>query len=246
MKKNYLTTVRHSAVSLTLSLLAWPIAHAASGIEDMVSCLLEPSRQVAVASPVSGVVSRIYYDRGDVIKVGDKLFELESAVEQANLAQARARLKLVEGKYARNQALVREDILSEQEANELEAEYELARAARDEAQAVLMRRTVLSPIHGVVVKRLLSPGEQTAGSPVLRLATINPLHADITLRASAYGKLRSGMSLRVSAGEGLPVLNGKVRQVDPVIDAASGTYSISVELANPGSRVPAGLNCTLR
>lgn len=246
MKKTYLTWVRQSAIPLILSLSPLTFAHAASGLDDMVSCLLEPSRQVAVASPVSGVVSRIYFDRGDVIKVGDKLFELESGVEQANLVQARARLTLVEGKYARNQALVREGILSEQEAHELEAEYELARAARDEAQAVLARRTVLSPIQGVVVKRLLSPGEQTSGSPVLRLVTLNPLHADITLRASAYGKLKPGMSLRVSAGDGLPALNGKVRQVDPVIDAASGTYSVSVELANPGRRVPAGLTCTLR
>lgn len=246
MKKTYLTRVRQSAIPLMLSLLPLTFAHAALSLDDMVSCLLEPSRQVAVASPVSGVVSRIYYDRGDLIKVGDKLFELESGVEQANLVQARARLKLVEGKYARNQALVREDILSAQEAHELEAEYELARAARDEAQAVLARRTVFSPIQGVVVKRLLSPGEQTSGSPVLRLATLNPLHADIILRASAYGKLRPGMSLRVSASDGLPVLNGKVRQVDPVIDAASSTYSVSVELANPGSRVPAGLTCTLR
>lgn len=244
MKTTDLIPGRQTVILLSLALS--PLSWVQAATDAVVSCLLEPSRQVAVASPVAGVVSRIHYDRGDAVRVGDRLFELESSVEQANLDQARARLKVIEGKYARNQALVREGILSEQEALELEAEQQLARAARDEAQAVLARRTVLSPVQGVVVKRLLAPGEQAAGGPVLRLATLNPLHAEITLRASAYGQWTAGMRLRVSAGDGLPVLSGKVRQVDPVIDAASGTFAISVELANPGSRVPAGLTCSLR
>lgn len=232
---------------LALPALLWLAAIPVLAADDaLVSCLLEPSMVVAVASPVSGVVQRIHRERGDAVRVGDKLFELESAAEQATLALASTRLRLAESKSARHQELIREGILSEQEGDELMAELELARAARDEAQAMLARRTVQSPINGVVLKRLIAPGEQAAGNPVLRLATLNPLHADITLRASAYGRLKPGMPVRISAGEGLPVLGGRVRQVDPVIDAASGTYSISVELANPGHRVPAGLTCALR
>lgn len=232
---------------LALPALLWLAAIPVLAADDaLVSCLLEPSMVVAVASPVSGVVQRIHRERGDAVRVGDKLFELESAAEQATLALASTRLRLAESKSARHQELIREGILSEQEGDELMAELELARAARDEAQAMLARRTVQSPINGVVLKRLIAPGEQSAGNPVLRLATLNPLHADITLRASAYGRLKPGMPVRISAGEGLPVLGGRVRQVDPVIDAASGTYSISVELSNPGHRVPAGLTCALR
>ena len=240
------TCLRFLALPALLWLAAaWPVTLLAAD-DALVSCLLEPSMVVAVASPVSGVVQRIHRERGDAVRVGDKLFELESAAEQATLALASTRLRLAQSKSARHQELIREGILSEQEGDELMAELELARAARDEAQAMLARRTVQSPINGVVLKRLMAPGEQAAGNPVLRLATLNPLHADVTLRASAYGRLKPGMPVRISAGEGFPVLGGRVRQVDPVIDAASGTYSISVELANPGNRVPAGLACALR
>lgn len=243
---NFLSLKKFRSTVLPPALLM--VASLAIAAEDggMVSCLLEPSMVVAVASPVSGVVQRIYRDRGDGVKVGDKLFELESTAEQAAFALASTRLKLAESKYTRNQELIRDGILSEHEGDELKAEFELARASRDEAQAVLARRSIQSPINGVVLKRLLAPGEQAAGNPVLRLAALNPLHAEITLRALAYGRLKPGMPVRVAAGEGLPVLSGRVRQVDPVIDAASATYSISVELANPGHRVPAGLACTLR
>jgi membrane fusion protein, multidrug efflux system len=246
MKKYCSTRLRKLAFGAGLSWLCCATAVRAAPEAAVVSCLLEPSQQVAVASPVAGVVSRILVERGDMVKAGDKLFELESAVEQANLAQASARLKLVKAKYLRNQALVQEGILSEQEAQELEAEHELAGAAHAEAQAMLARRTVVAPISGVVVKRLLSAGEQVSGGPVLRLANLNPLHADLTLRASQFGQFRPGMRLRVAVAGGETILNGRVRQVDPVIDAASGTYSVSVELANPASRVPAGLGCALR
>lgn len=234
------------ALSAALALAALRPVPSLAADDTLVSCLLEPSMVVAVASPVSGVVSRIFRERGDAVRLGDRLFELEAAAEQAALAIVSTRLKLAESKLSRHQALIREGILSEQEGDELQAELDLARAARDEARAMLDRRTVLSPINGVVLKRLTAPGEQVAGNPVLRLATLNPLHADVTMRASAYGRLKPGMPLRISAGEGLPILSGRIRQVDPVIDAASGTFSITVELANPGNRIPAGLSCALR
>jgi multidrug efflux pump subunit AcrA (membrane-fusion protein) len=34
--------------------------------------------------------------------------------------------------------------------------------------------------------------------------------------------------------------------VDRVVDAASGTFRVRLELANPGNRIPAGIKCAVR
>ncbi len=39
---------------------------------------------------------------------------------------------------------------------------------------------------------------------------------------------------------------GTVRVVDPLVDAASGRFSIEVELENPDHEIPAGLKCNAR
>ena len=42
------------------------------------------------------------------------------------------------------------------------------------------------------------------------------------------------------------VYRGKVVIVDEVIDAASGTFGVRIELVNSSSRVSAGVNCQVR
>jgi multidrug efflux pump subunit AcrA (membrane-fusion protein) len=40
-------------------------------------------------------------------------------------------------------------------------------------------------------------------------------------------------------------LEAKVMVVDSLIDAASGTFGVRLELPNPGRRIPAGLRCRI-
>ena len=169
------------------------------------------------------------------------LFELESSVERATLQMATARRDLVFAKWERHQALIRDGVLTPQEADELRQERALAEAAHAEAQAVLQRRTVRSPIDAHVVERLASPGEYVRDNVVLKLAELDPLHAELTWPAESRPRLRVGQTMRLQAGGA--VLQGQVRIVDPLNDAASGTFGVRVVVPNPGLRVAAGQMC---
>ena len=54
-------------------------------------CLIEPGKIVDVGSPVSGIIAKVYAERGDMVKLGQPLSRLNSAVEQAALELARTR-----------------------------------------------------------------------------------------------------------------------------------------------------------
>jgi multidrug efflux pump subunit AcrA (membrane-fusion protein) len=63
--------------------------------------------------------------------------------------------------------------------------------------------------------------------------------------ASEFGHLRKGMRLAVRLGQPVnAVYDAEVVIVDPVIDAASGTFGVRALLPNPDLRLPAGLSCT--
>jgi multidrug efflux pump subunit AcrA (membrane-fusion protein) len=117
----------------------------------------------------------------------------------------------------------------------------------ERAEAALALRTVKSPVAGVVVERVLSPGEFTRQGAIVKLAEINPLRVDVIAPVSWLGKVTVGMRARVVPDGPLrETLDAKVKVVDRVADAASGTFGIRLEVANPTYQQPAGLKCTIR
>ncbi len=73
------------------------------------------------------------------------------------------------------------------------------------------------------------------------------MFVEVVLPVSEFGKVAVGAQATVFPES--PV-NGeyqaKVVVVDPVIDAASGTFGIRLELPNPKNTLPAGLNCRVK
>src|SRR3954452_4474224 len=55
------------------------------------NCLIEPYVTTKLSASVPGLISRVLVNRGDVVRKGQVLAELESQVEQANVALARVR-----------------------------------------------------------------------------------------------------------------------------------------------------------
>lgn len=235
-------------------------------------CLVEPHMVVEVSSPVSGVIQAIYVDRSDVVQQGQKLVELESAVEQASVELARARAAMDgevkssatnfafnKRKYKRIKQLYVKKAVPFHQKDEAETDLKLAqlkvRQAKKNkkiaglelkrAEENLKRRTLMSPITGVVVARFKSPGEFVEEEPIVMLAQIDPLRVEVVVPVSAFGSIKPGMRAEITP-EASGVFNGTVSIVDRVVDAASGTFGVRVELPNPDHRLPGGLKCRVR
>ncbi len=236
-------------------------------------CVIEPSEIVDVGSAVPGVVQSIHAFRSDMVEKGAVIVELESTVEQAALQLARTRAALNTGiklrqenatlghlTQKRNQELLKKSVISVQEMDTLKTETRVAelqvRQEKDNkriaglefrrARAVLQRRTIRSPVDGVVMERFKSVGEYVEDEPMLRLAQLDPLHVEVIVPVDYLGHISPGMRARVTA----VVPNSEthlatVERVDVVSDAASGTYGVQLSLPNPNYEVPAGLRCHL-
>ena len=111
------------------------------------------------------------------------------------------------------------------------------------AQAQLAQRTIRSPLNGVVVEKYLSEGERVEEKAVVKVATIDPLRVEVIVPASYFSKIKQGMGANVKpempASE---AQSAKVVVVDKVIDAASNSFRVRLELPNP-NQTPPGLRC---
>lgn len=238
-------------------------------------CVIEPQQVVKLASQATGLITRLDVDRGDQVARGQVLGTLSDEVERANLALARARatndhdiaaqqarLAYLQRKYGRASTLATGNLVSRNTSEEAEAEMrvaenqlrlavlnrEVAQLEVAQAEALLRQRALVSPIDGVVMERLLRVGEfRHDQSPVFTLAQVDPLRVEVFLPAALHGQVRAGMAAQVAPElPGVATLAARVAVVDPVMDAASGTFGVRMTLPNPGGTLPAGIRCAVR
>ena len=228
-----------------------------------------------LASSALGMVGELNVDRGDVVHKGQILGKLDDAVEAATLELARAkavndyeiaghkaRLNWLRQKFGRADELVgpkivsrntRDEALSDMQVEEqqlrlAELEHSEAQVEAKQAEAVLRQRAIVSPVNGVVVERLLSVGEyRNDQSAIMTIAEIDPLHVEVFVPTIFYGQIATGDVGHVRPED--PIggeHDASVIVVDQVIDAASGTFGVRLELRNPDLALPAGLKCKIR
>jgi RND family efflux transporter MFP subunit len=250
-------------------------AHANENKENTrFDCVIEPQQMVKLASPVVGIIARLDVDRGDVVTKGQVLGKLEDGVEEAALALAtararndytikatEARLQFLRGKHGRAGQLMAKSFASQAVAEEAQAEARVAEEQLSEAklnleiaklevwrsEELLKQRRLYSPIDGIVVERLLVPGEyRNEQTPILTLAEMNPLRVEAFLPTAFFGQIDVGNEARVSPEQPIGGSHtAVVTVVDHVLDAASGTFGVRLRLPNPTLNLPAGIRCQI-
>lgn len=175
---------------------------------------------------------------------------------------AESKIEFSQRKFNRRREMVAEKLMASQERDDAEAELKLAESelqvakenrqiARIEFQqqsSLVNLRTIRSPFDGVVVDQMAYPGEvvEPGGNKkaILKLAQLDPLRVHVILPKNVFGRASVGMAVDVSPE--IPTKSSyvaKVKSIDRLIDAASGTFVIYLEMANPRLDIPAGVKC---
>jgi RND family efflux transporter MFP subunit len=210
-------------------------------------CLLEPFMTVKIGSPVPGALSAVMVSRGDVVANNQAVARIDSRVQLAAVDMANARAEYTRRRVVRNQELYEDDLLSSQEKDEMETDALMAELELTERQTQVEIRWIRSPFNGVVVERFKGPGEYVQQAEIMELAQIDPLNVEVVIPVRYYGQITPGMSAEVRPqGPVGGTYEAKVKVIDKVIDAASGTFGVRLEIPNPGNKVPAGLRCEVQ
>ena len=265
-------TRRLGPLALTLWLV-WGADAIGAELEGF-DCLIQPHTTVEVSTREQGTLEELLVGRGDLVTQGQPIAHLERSVEQVSVDLARARAEseaeikeLKETLAFARRERGRMDKLSVAKAIsytdkdrattdamraklKLEAALERQKIARlelERSRRLLANRTIHSPVDGVVVEQLMSPGESAENRPIVKIARVDPLHVEIIVPVEAFGAIRVGMRAEVSPRyPGAMLQLAEVTVVDQVLDAASDTFGVRLELPNPDFAIPGGVRCGIR
>jgi RND family efflux transporter MFP subunit len=234
-------------------------------------CLIEPHAVSELETRELGALEEVLVDRGDLVQAGQPVARLESDSEEiavelmraraemdAEIEEARVRADYAARRLERTSRLMEQSTVSDHEHDQaateaMEAKLQLGQALQRQkiaklelrrAEEQLARRTLRSPIDGLVVKRLLQVGESVEDRPIMEIAASDPLNVEIIKPVSEFGSVQVGQVARVVPQyPGAEAVSARVTVVDGLIDAASGTFGVRLELPNPGHRIPGGVRC---
>lgn len=260
---------------LVASVMLVPNLHAEGLLEQTHECVIEPRATIELGSSEDGIIDEVLVKRGEQVKKGQPVANLERALETISVDLARMKAESaqainsarVQVEYRRKElerlvTLREKSVIPARDYDQAEVDLRLTRLALDSAvydrdmaeveyayaKQKLARRVVRSPIDGVVTEVSLGTGEYAyEQAPLMTIAEINPLHVEVYLPVQQYPELKVGMEAEVAP----ELVSGgsyraRVIAIDSVFDASSRTFGVRLELPNADYQLPAGMHCSLQ
>jgi RND family efflux transporter MFP subunit len=219
---------------------------------------VEQAQTVQLTSQVTADVLEVPVKIGDIVKKGALLARMDDRLIQAQLEANRAyvesnniKIKDESNQVARYKALEQKNMgtASELEKSEMalaDAKEALAKATLSlrQAEIDLEHVKIASPFDGIVLERLVNPGETTHREQiVMKLGSLN----NVLLAAKMTEDKMHSVQLGLPAEASFPAFpgerfEGKVVKIDPNIDPVTRTFTTYVEVKNDDFRLKPGLS----
>ena len=226
---------------------------------------------VSVVPKTAGRLEEVYVKLGDRVARGQRIARIEDReireqvkqaeaafeVAQATIRQREADLKFSQTNLDRARELYGRQLLPKQTLDDAEARYqasvaqlELARAQLTQSQARLeelrinLANTVItSPVNGFVAKRNTDAGAYASqNAPVVDVVDISTVRLVANVVEKDMRRVAAGdrATVEVDAFPG-ETFSGRIARVAPVLDPATRTAQIEIEIVNPATRLKPGM-----
>lgn len=198
------------------------------------SAVIESEAQASLVPETQGTVTGIYAEEGDAVTRGQLLAVVASPTLDAAYERATAELARAEADAETAERLFAQGAVAKSEVDTARRALDAARTAHEEASRTRGFTRLESPIAGTVASRTLRYGELAAGQPAFTIVDLTRLRVVLSLPERDLAKVRVGQPAKlVSAYDEAVTGIGVVERVAPVVDAASGTFRVTVRLDAP-------------
>jgi HlyD family secretion protein len=220
---------------------------------------IEPKKEIAIKSQISGIVKQVHVEVGDTVRAGDPLIEvmpdptpLEFAEAKRNVELVSVALERAETEYERTRKLRDSQLVSEQEFDQAENDYKQAKLRQNVAQERLaliekgrtkiadrqIDTVIKASVDGTVLERHVNEGDPVVpltsyqeGTELLIMAEMSDLIFKGTVDEIDVGKLSEGMAAELQIGA-IPdqKIAGRLSKISPKAKQKENATLFDVEI----------------
>ena len=206
---------------------------------------LLPYQEATLYAKVPGYLKTITVDKGDQVKEGQLLAEIEVPELLADRVKYQAEVEVAATDYQRvtNAQKTAPDLVTPQSVDAARGKHLVAKANLERLETLLRYATISAPFSGTVTRRLVDPGAfipaATASSAaqnaaVLTLMDFSRVRVQVAVPEPEVPLIKNGLPVQVTVTE-LPgrAFPGKVTRYSHALDEATKTMLTEIEIPNP-------------
>ncbi len=218
---------------------------------------VEAMERAVISSKISGRVSGILVQNGDMVSPGQALITLDKedyanslTMCKAALQKAQANLTAVQTNYNRYRELFNNGAISQKDFDDVEALLASARSDSDSAAAAvanaedaLSNTTITSPIGGLVANRDINLGQVlTPGVTLMLVEDISAVYVIVKVGQKDRALIRPGQSAAITV-DTYPhkQFTGQVAYINPAADVSGRSFEVRIKVNNPGQLLNSGM-----
>jgi RND family efflux transporter MFP subunit len=218
---------------------------------------LMAEKSASIRAEVAASVLSVAHEQGDRVAKGATLMKLDDSsirdmwlsarsgvtAAQTVADQAQREVQRAERLHAAG-AIADRDLEGARNANiSAQAQLADAKARLSAAQKQLDATEVKAPFAGIVAERQASAGDVVApGTPLVTVMDPASMRLEAAVPASSLSEVRTGMRATFTvSGYGDRAFEGRITNVNPVADPATGQVRIYASIPNSSGQLVAGL-----
>lgn len=204
---------------------------------------IEAFADATVIAKVGGEVRKIFVEEGDDVVAGQILARLDGDRLRLEVQQAEARLQKLRRDFQRNIDLKEKGLISAGDFEKIQYEMEALQASFDLTRLELDYTDIRAPIGGVVSERFIKLGNTIdVNDRTFQITSLEPLVSYLHIPEREFRRIDPGQdaSIQVDALQGSS-FDATVARISPVVDPATGTFKITIEVSDPTRRLKPGM-----
>jgi RND family efflux transporter MFP subunit len=201
---------------------------------------LEAENEVDIVARVAAPIVELKTEEGMAVRAGQLLARLDAAEYRAQQEIYRVSLDETRAAYERARELQGDKLISAEEFERAKAAFEGAKAQFERNEIDLGYTEIRSPFDGMIVRRYVDLAQSVSvNTPLFRISDFTPLLCPIQVPERSLSRLRNGQRGYVTV-ESYPGERfvASVLRISPVVDAASGTVKVTLDVDRKGKLRP--------
>jgi membrane fusion protein, multidrug efflux system len=222
-----------------------------------------------VRPQVSGIIQSRMFKEGAYVREGDTLYQIDSSIFEAAVAEARANLasakateENAQAQFERSRTLERTGAVSEQAFSDAQAALRSAKAGVAQTAAQLQTAeinlrfsTVPAPISGRIGRSLVTTGALASAEqadPLTTIQRLDPIFVDIQQSSTSLLSLRQALSLSALSDNSAEVhlkledgtdypLAGTLQFTEVTVNPSTGSVTVRAQFPNPDGLLLPGM-----
>ena len=214
--------------------------------------------QVEIRPEVSGYLTDIYFEDGQHVSKGMKLYAIEQEQYKGAYDVAKANLEKAQQDYDTYKELAKNDAIAKQVLDHARADLNAAKSNLNAVETNLRNSVIYAPFNGTIgISQVKLGSAVTAGQTLMNtISSDNPMAVDISVDEKQINKFTNLLNQKFNSKDSTFTLvlpdqsvypfYGHLILMDRAVDPLTGTITVRIEFPNPKNELKPGLTCNIK